>query len=176
MSIYYRAADGGFYFADWFGSRELMIPDPDWRTPDNTPDAVAPMVAVPNPDCRLPPAAELVEISTEEHQALLAAEMAGQVIRADDQGRPITVPALPISPEQLAVRERLWRDAMLSSTDALVQRHRDEVEAGSGTTLTADQYQTLQAYRIELRAWPDNEGFPEELQRPAAPAWLTDLL
>lgn len=176
MSIYYRAADGGFYFADWFGSRELLVPDPDWQAPDNATDAVAPLVAVPNPDCRLPPAAELVEISTEEHQALLAAEMAGQVIRADDQGRPITVPALPASAEQLAVRERFWRDAMLTSTDALVQRHRDEVEAGSNTTLSTDQYQALQAYRIELRAWPESEAFPSTQQRPVAPTWLAALL
>lgn len=176
MSIFYRAADGGFYFADWFGPREVLVPEPGWQAPDDNPTAVAPLIAVANTDCRLPPASELVEISAEEHQALLAAEMAGQVIRADDLGRPFTAPASPASEEQLAVRERQWRDAVLVSTDALVQRHRDEVEAGSNTTLTTDQYQALQAYRIELRAWPESEAFPSAPQRPVAPTWLADLL
>ncbi|MEB3437900.1 phage tail assembly chaperone [Pseudomonas sp. A2] len=176
MKIFYRAIDGGFYPEDWFGPREILVPDPDWRCSDDTPDQIAPLLAIPNPDCRLPPAAELVEITAEQHQDLLAAEQSGLIIQSDDHGFPVAGPAPKASEVRLAERERLWRDSALAQTDALVQRHRDEVEAGGDTTLTSDQYQELQAYRLALRDWPENEAFPSKLDRPAAPAWLAGQL
>lgn len=176
MSIYFRAADRGFYSDELHGARVLLVPDATWEAPGDDPAALAPLVEVPNPDCRLPPAAELVEISADEHSALLAAESLGYVIQADDQGKPITVPAPEPGAALLVLRERAWRDGVLERTDALVMRHRDELEAGAATTLSAEQYQELQAYRADLRAWPESEGFPAEEQRPAMPAWLTSLL
>ncbi|SMF23499.1 MULTISPECIES: phage tail assembly chaperone [unclassified Pseudomonas] len=174
MRIFYRAIDGGFYFEEWFGPREILVPDPEWQGEGD--DQIAPLVVIANPDCRLPAADELVEISAELHQELLAGEQIGLVIRADEQGFPVSDSADPASAEQLAELERLWRDTILTATDALVQRHRDEVEAGSDPTLTPEQYQELQAYRLALRDWPENEAFPSKLDRPAAPAWLAGQL
>lgn len=176
MKIFYRAIDGGFYPEDWFGPREVLVPDPDWRCSDDNPNLVAPLLAVPNPDCRLPPAAELVEITAEQHQGLLAAEQSGLIIRPDEQGFPVASPVPQPSVVQLAERERLWRDGALAQTDTLVQRHRDEIEVGGTTTVSLEQYQELQAYRLALRAWPESEAFPAELERPAAPGWLAGQL
>ncbi|OFO71643.1 phage tail protein [Achromobacter xylosoxidans] len=78
----------------------------------------------------------------------------------------------PPTPEQLAATERAWRGAQLDATEALVQRHRDELENGANTTLSAEQYQELQVYRHALREWPETEGFPSTDLRPVAPAWL----
>ncbi|MFY2610415.1 phage tail assembly chaperone [Achromobacter ruhlandii] len=79
----------------------------------------------------------------------------------------------PLSPEQVAATERAWCGSQLDATDALVQRHQDELEDGANTTLSAGQYQELQAYRRSLREWPETEGFPSTDLRPLAPAWLS---
>jgi hypothetical protein len=75
-------------------------------------------------------------------------------------------------PEEAAVIERAWRDEELKDSDNIVARHRDQVEAGGATTLSADQYKELQTYRIALRNWPESSGFPVTSKRPNAPAWL----
>ncbi|WP_216639284.1 phage tail assembly chaperone [Achromobacter ruhlandii] len=75
---------------------------------------------------------------------------------------------------EMAATERAWRGEQLDATDALVQRHRDEIEDGAATTLSADQYQQLQAYRRALRKWPESSDFPASEKRPAPPAWLSE--
>lgn len=70
--------------------------------------------------------------------------------------------------------ERAWRGAQLDTTDALVQRHRDETEDGATTTLNAEQYRQLQAYRRALREWPESPAFPASEKRPERPAWLPE--
>ncbi|ANI54418.1 phage tail protein [Pseudomonas sp. DR 5-09] len=76
--------------------------------------------------------------------------------------------------EYLAEVERAWRDVQLSVTDALVARHRDELEEGGSTYLTAEQYAELQAYRRQLRDWPQGSQFPLAEHRPIAPPWLIE--
>lgn len=69
------------------------------------------------------------------------------------------------SPGQEGV-ERAWRDSELFQTDGLVARHRDELEAGGATTLSAAEYESLQTYRRDLRNWPATEEFPVLTGRP----------
>jgi len=60
-------------------------------TLENVPDAsaVAPMIEVPNPDCRLPP--DAVEITNELRQQLLAGVSQFRQIRGDANGYPVLV-------------------------------------------------------------------------------------
>jgi len=92
---------------------------------------------------------------------------------SDDEGRPAWVTPKP-TVEEATAHERAWRDRQLSGSDALVTRHRDELEAERDTTLTVDQYRELQAFRLLLRDWPVAEHFPDVEYRPVAPSWLTD--
>lgn len=71
--------------------------------------------------------------------------------------------------------ERAWRDSELFLTDGLVARHRDELEAGVATTLSAAEYESLQTYRRDLRNWPTTEEFPALTGRPVlvAPVSVT---
>lgn len=55
-------------------------------------------------------------------------------------------------------------------SDGAVDRHPDQVEAGSTTYLTADQYKALQAQA--LRDWPESASFPDNIKRPIAPDWF----
>lgn len=77
-----------------------------------------------------------------------------------------------VSADELAARARLWRDQEISDSQWLIERHRDQVDAGNKTTLTAAQYSTLLAYRQALRDWPTVQNFPADASRPVAPDWL----
>lgn len=86
-------------------------------------------------------------------------------VRPED-GYPILVDPPSVSAEVSASNERAWRDSELFQTDGLVARHRDELEAGAATTLSAAEYESLQTYRRNLRNWPVTEAFPALTGRP----------
>lgn len=113
-----------------------------------------------------------VEISDEDHAKLLEGQAHGKEIGRGADGYPALIDPPPLSPEVLAAVERKWRDAQLLATDGVVSRHRDELEEGVATTLTAEQYAELQAYRRSLRDWPSAGSFPSINERPPAPVWL----
>jgi len=90
-----------------------------------------------------------------------------------ENGRVVIVPAPEIDTvERLVALERYWRSQQLAQTDAVVTRHRDELEDGLETTLTPAQYAELQVYRRSLRNWPEAGEFPLAEHRPVAPPWL----
>lgn len=101
-----------------------------------------------------------VEVSDEAYQELKAGQERGKWLVPNDQGYPVLIDPPPPSPEFLAEVERGWRDVQLAETDGVVSRHRDEIEEGVATTLSADQYAALQAYRRALRNWPESGEFP----------------
>lgn len=115
---------------------------------------------------------DAVEITDEEHAALLTGQGEGKVITWGENGFPFLADPPAPSLEELAVVERAWRDLQLAATDSIVTRHRDELEDGSPTSLTAEQYAELQAYRRQLRDWPEVGEFPLSEHRPQVPAWL----
>lgn len=117
---------------------------------------------------------DVVEISTEFHAELLTGQSVGKVIFWGDDGYPILIDPPPPSADELAAQERQWRDRQLSLSDGVVTRHRDELEEGVEPTLTAAQYTELQAYRRQLRNWPEAGEFPLVDHRPVAPPWLAE--
>jgi hypothetical protein len=117
---------------------------------------------------------DVVELTADEHAALLQGQSEGKVIAWGDDGYPVLVDPPPPSSEELAAAERVWRDARLAATDGVVSRHRDEVEAGAATTLTLAQYSALQQYRQALRNWPEAGEFPLIDHRPPPPDWLAE--
>lgn len=115
---------------------------------------------------------DAVEISEQRHLDLLSGQSEGKRIIAGKKGLPELADPAPASAETLAICERVWRDGELSVTDGRVSRHRDEIEAGTKTSLTAEQYSALQAYRQTLRGWTEAKDFPQIAARPVAPEWL----
>lgn len=67
---------------------------------------------------------------------------------------------------------RAWRDAEITRVTWLRDRHRDEVEIGAETTISAEQYAELLAYIKALRDWPATAEFPTEDSRPMMPEWV----
>lgn len=203
--MFYAKSTGGFYDPVIHGARLITIPDPAWIRPkldivvqpgdsvqvgaeliENTSDepttipgvpdmsAVPDMLEVANPACLIPE--DAVEITDAYHAELLAGQSEGKVIAWGDDGYPVLIDPPPLTPEEVAVIERVWRDAKLAATDGVVTRHRDELEEGLETTLTPTQYTELQAYRRALRNWPETGEFPLIEHRPPAPGWLTGPL
>ncbi|MGY4662339.1 hypothetical protein ACVWZ9_003133 [Pseudomonas chlororaphis] len=119
---------------------------------------------------------DAIGFSSEERDALLFAQGNGKYIGVMPDGCPGLIDSPPQSPEQLAEVERYWRSRQLSTTDGVVTRHRDELEEGIATTLSADQYTEVQTYRRALRNWPESGEFPLSEHRPPAPDWLAEQL
>ncbi|MCU7217532.1 phage tail assembly chaperone [Pseudomonas sp. VE 196-7] len=119
--------------------------------------------------------ADVVEVSESVWQALLdELEVSPKKMSSRPDGQPVLIDPPPLDDEELAAVERAWRDAQLALTDPLVSRHRDEIEEGGSTSITAEQYAELQAYRRQMRDWPQGSQFPLAEHRPIAPLWLTE--
>ncbi|WP_258028576.1 phage tail assembly chaperone [Pseudomonas protegens] len=179
MNIFFSAKQNAFFNEVLHGTRTLLVPDPDC-TPLKDQDegsATAPLVAVQNPACLLPPENELVQVSQDDHDAIFRAlAKGGTVLTSDGNGFPTLAAASGPTVEELEAAERISRDWMLLNTDPLIARHRDEVEAERPTTITAAQYKQLQGYRQDLRDWPQSADFPDVQHRPAAPPWIADQI
>ena len=117
---------------------------------------------------------EVREVSVEVFERMLRVrELGGRVI-PDEDGLPIAAPPLLPTSEELAEKERRWRDRVISTTEWIVTRHRDEVDMGQETMITPEQFSELLRYRQALRDWPTVEGFPNVDLRPNPPGWLAD--
>ena len=92
----------------------------------------------------------------------------------DDEGNIAKHPYVAVI-DQPAV-ERAWRDAELERIKWLRERHRDQQELQTPTTLSNEQFSQLLAYLQELRDWPQSEAFPESEERPVAPSWVIDQI
>ncbi|MFF7108090.1 phage tail assembly chaperone [Pseudomonas sichuanensis] len=74
-----------------------------------------------------------------------------------------------------ATAEREWRDGELTEMMAMRDRHRDQLEIGGATTLSAEQFTELLTYMQALRDWPQSEAFPDSSARPVPPAFIEQV-
>ncbi|MBP5954140.1 hypothetical protein ICA16_00535 [Pseudomonas anatoliensis] len=117
---------------------------------------------------------DVVEVAASVWQSLLdELSTSPKKMSSRPDGQPVLIDPPPLDSDELAGLERAWRDAQLALSDPLVSRHRDEVEEGGATSITAEQYTELQAYRRQLRDWPQGSQFPLAEHRPPAPTWLS---
>ena len=117
--------------------------------------------------------ADAFELSEGEYCALVSNAPKGTVLSLDKDGRPERVLLAIESDDDL---ERAWRNKVLESTQWLVLRDVEEMESGGGTTLRAEEFKQLLAYRQALRDWPNAPDFPDAQSRPVEPDWLESFL
>lgn len=118
--------------------------------------------------------ADIVEISEAVYLAVIASPASDKVRSHDADGQPTLIDPPPVTDAALAEQERRWRDAALAAVVGLRDRHRDQLEIGTTTTLTSDQFNELLVYIQALRDWPQLPHFPAIEQRPLAPLWIAD--
>ncbi|OLS63729.1 phage tail assembly chaperone [Pseudomonas putida] len=94
------------------------------------------------------------------------------VWKIDDNG--LVIKDIPLVVIDQAALERAWRDRRIEDIKWLRERHRDEQDLQMTTTLTSSKFLELLAYMQALRDWPQSTEFPDQTERPVAPAWLTD--
>jgi hypothetical protein len=94
------------------------------------------------------------------------------IVESDDP-RYLNFPAIRLlAGGDFSELARVWRDAEIVRVTWLRDRHRDEVDMGADTTLTAGQYAELMAYIKALRDWPATPDFPAEQSKPVEPEWV----
>ena len=86
--------------------------------------------------------ADAVEITTDEHQALLEGQSNGKIIAADKNGKPVLQDPPPPTAEELQSQKNAEARAYLASTDWYVVR-----KAETGTEIPADVLEKRQAAR-----------------------------
>ena len=79
--------------------------------------------------------------------------------------------AMLASPEYRATVIREDRDYLLDDTQWVIDRHRDQVNAGMPTSLSEDQYKAWLLYRQELRDLTSNPAFPWPLTDASKKYW-----
>lgn len=115
---------------------------------------------------------DAVQISAEEHADLLMAAAQGMVISASANGSPVAAAPADPSEETLAKRARANRAKLLADVRPLIERHRDQIDLGVATTLSAETYVALLTYVQALRDAPTQSGFPAATIWPALPVGI----
>ncbi|MBN6210682.1 phage tail assembly chaperone [Ralstonia pickettii] len=82
---------------------------------------------------------------------------------------PPPPPAPPPSDTQLAQEARANRNGLLAQSDWIVMRHRDQLDGGATTSLTAAQFKAWLTYRQALRDVPNQANFPQSVSWPSRP-------
>lgn len=79
---------------------------------------------------------------------------------------------LPDDEPDAAAVARAQRDAQIARVRWIIDRHRDQVELGLPTTLSAEEHLAVLTYVQGLRDVPQQPDFPTTIQWPAPPAGL----
>lgn len=117
--------------------------------------------------------ADAVEVTAEQHLALLAAASEGRQIAAADDGRPVDVAAAAPSAEAVAASVRRQRDTAIADVRWMIERHTDEVALGVAPSLSSAEFIALLQHVQALRDVPSQSGFPAAITWPEPPAFIT---
>ncbi|MBA1229256.1 hypothetical protein G7013_06305 [Pseudomonas viridiflava] len=75
-----------------------------------------------------------------------------------------------------ALLARLWIEASLKASEALVSEYRDARDLDGALPITTKQFSELLTWRQAVREWPQVAGYPIEASRPDVPAWIQTVL
>lgn len=101
--------------------------------------------------------ADAVEITADEHAALINGQSQGKRIVADENGYPVLQDPPPLTVEELAANARVERNALLTACDWT-----------QVSDAPVDQA-AWRMYRQALRDVPEQVGFPFDIGWPVAP-------
>jgi len=115
-------------------------------------------------------AVSYVDVSNETYAAWLSLGNSPTRIASEAELEAVLVEQYPAGwgPTESSVRAK--RNQILQQWDWVTQRHVEQTNASTATSLTSDQYQTWLSYRQDLRDLTQQAGFPSSVIWPTAPA------
>lgn len=103
-----------------------------------------------------------ISITNDEHKQLLS-ELALNKMIVIVNGKISTVDNTSLKISENCALERIWRDSELKRCDVEIFKLQDSDPNKFGTI------EVWRTYRKLLRAWPENDNFPNKNCRPSAP-------
>ncbi|WP_436264141.1 tail fiber assembly protein [Paraburkholderia terricola] len=115
-------------------------------------------------------AVSYVDVSNEIYAAWLSLGNSPTRIASEAELEAVLVEQYPAGwgPTESSVRAK--RNQILEQWDWVTQRHVEQTNASTATSLTSEQYQTWLSYRQALRDLTQQAGFPSSVIWPTAPA------
>ena len=110
-----------------------------------------------------------VELTDEEHMALMDAQAEGKVIVFHEGAKPTLQDPPPPSDADLAKEARQKRDARINAIQWRIERYEQQKTLGIKTDDTDDWYKAALSYVQGLRDMPKQKGFPKEIVWQDAP-------
>ena len=105
----------------------------------------------------------VVELTDEEHMALMDAQAEGKVIVFHEGAKPTLQDPPPPSDDDLAKAARQKRDALIAAIQWRIERYSQQKTLGIKTADTEEWYRSALAYVQHLRDIPEQQGFPKEI-------------
>jgi len=106
---------------------------------------------------------DVVELTDEEHMALMDAQAEGKVIVFHKGAKPTLQDPPPPSDDDLAKEARQKRDARINAIQWRIERYNQQKTLGIKTDDTDDWYKAALGYVQGLRDIPKQQGFPKEI-------------
>ena len=104
-----------------------------------------------------------VELTDNEHMALMDAQAEGKVIVFHKGAKPTLEEPSPPSDDELAKAARQKRDALIAAIQWRIERYEQQKTLGVKTADTEEWYRSALAYVQHLRDIPEQQGFPKEI-------------
>lgn len=123
MTWYFDKKTLGFPNSDASGERTLLVPDPEWvYDPQDEESVTPPLVRINNPDCKLPPEDQLIELSDEDYEYLFEGITRGMRAVLDANENPVLIQPLeplPLSKEDVEANRMRAYAHPVTGTDRL---------------------------------------------------------
>lgn len=106
---------------------------------------------------------DVVELTDEEHMALMDAQAEGKVIVFHKGAKPTLEEPSPPSDDELARAVRQKRDMLINAIQWRIERYSQQKTLGIKTDESDDWYKAALSYVQGLRDIPKQQGFPKEI-------------
>ncbi|MDK1394842.1 tail fiber assembly protein [Pseudomonas protegens] len=115
----------------------------------------------------IPP--DAVEITVEEHAALLSGQASGKQIVCGASGRPSLVDPAPPTDEELAAVAKMKCDQLLSIAALCIAPLQDAVDLDEATPGELASLKAWKQYRVAVNRVPEQQGYPGKVDWPRQP-------